>query len=75
MRATWEGRPIAGKRTAAAPVSNPPLCPRVACGSPPLEGKNCQVTSAPFYCQEEVDSKTAYYAVRYPPTEAGGWAP
>ena len=25
MRATWEGRPIAGKRTAAAPVSNPPL--------------------------------------------------
>jgi hypothetical protein len=26
MRSTWEGRPIAGKRTAAAPVSNPPLC-------------------------------------------------
>jgi len=26
MRATWGGRPIAGKRTAAAPVSNPPLC-------------------------------------------------
>ena len=25
MRSTWEGRPIAGKRTAAAPVSNPPL--------------------------------------------------
>ena len=25
MRPAWEGRPIAGKRTAAAPVSNPPL--------------------------------------------------
>ena len=25
MRATWKGRPIAGKRTASTPVSNPPL--------------------------------------------------
>ena len=33
MRSTWEGRPIAGKRTAAAPASNPPLRRRVACGS------------------------------------------
>ncbi len=31
MRSTWEGRPIAGKRTAAAPASNPPLCGLVAC--------------------------------------------
>ena len=30
MRSTWEGRPIAGKRTAAAPVSNPSLRPRGA---------------------------------------------
>ena len=30
MRSTWEGRPIADKRTAAAPVSNPPLCFRAA---------------------------------------------
>ena len=33
MRSTWEGRPIAGQRTAAAPVSNPPLRRR---RSPPM---------------------------------------
>src|SRR5262249_2713858 len=26
MRATWEGRPIAGQRTAPPPASNPQLC-------------------------------------------------
>lgn len=34
MRATWEGSPIAGKRTAAAPVSNPPLRQRRGRGPP-----------------------------------------
>jgi hypothetical protein len=56
MRATWEGRPIAGKRTAAAPVSNPPLGPRVACALPPLR-KNYRRESAAFSCPEEVDCK------------------
>jgi len=36
MRTTREGRPIAGKRTAAAPVSNPPLCLPVAVRRPPF---------------------------------------
>ena len=36
MRSTWEGRPIAGKRTAAAAVANPPLGRCGACGSPPI---------------------------------------
>ena len=34
MRATWKGRPIADKRTAAAPVSNPPLRLPGACRPP-----------------------------------------
>lgn len=35
MRSAREGRPIVGKRTAAAPVSNPSLCRYGSCGLPP----------------------------------------
>ena len=53
----WEGRPIGGKRTVAAPVSNPPLRRRVACGSRLLLEAVRLEECAVFTCQVRVDDK------------------
>ena len=62
MRSAWEGRPIADKRTAAAPVSNPPLRPGGAAApllDPQHAGARDIKNLASYSCQAIIDNAIA----------------